>query len=498
MVVGSFGMFVYRFRLFLTLMYFKHGVAGSPGVTFASSGNFSSATSFPQPIVLGATFDMELIKASAVVTSTEARAFSNAGRAGLDFFTPNINPFKDPRWGRGQETPGEDPFLTSQYVINLIDGLQGGIDPRPYYKIAADCKHFAAYDLENWEGIDRSDFDAKVSLQDLSEYYLPSFQSCVRDAKVASVMCSFNSVNGIPSCANSYLLQDVLRDFWGFNEDRWVTADCDAVGNIFNTHNFTKSLAEAAADALKAGTDLDCGTTYSMYLPEALEKSLITRADLEKALTRQYASLMRCVAILEFAIHYTNTPHDRAGYFDSPELQPYRQLDWSDVNKPDAEALAYRAAAEGLVLIKNTDLLPLSPTKRLAVIGPYANATSAMQGNYFGAAPFIVTPLQGAVTAGFRVQYAHGTDVGGTSDAGFKEAINIGKSADVIIFAGGIDHTIEDEAKDRLIITWTGNQLELIKQLAALGKPMIIVQFGGGQVDDSELLANDAVSVISS
>jgi len=306
MVVGSFGMFIYRFRLFLTLMYFKHGVAGSPGVTFASSGNFSSATSFPQPIVLGATFDMELIKASAVVTSTEARAFSNAGRAGLDFFTPNINPFKDPRWGRGQETPGEDPFLTSQYVYNLIDGLQGGIDPRPYYKIAADCKHFAAYDLENWEGIDRSDFDAKVSLQDLSEYYLPSFQSCVRDAKVASVMCSFNSVNGIPSCANSYLLQDVLRDFWGFNDDRWVTADCDAVGNIFNTHNFTKSLAEAAADALKAGTDIDCGTTYSVYLPEALEKSLITRADLEKALTRQYASLMRCVAILEFAIHYTN------------------------------------------------------------------------------------------------------------------------------------------------------------------------------------------------
>lgn len=455
-----------------------HGVAGSPGVTFASSGNFSSATSFPQPIVLGASFDMELVKAAATVTSTEARAFNNAGRAGLDFFTPNINPFKDPRWGRGQETPGEDPFLTSQYVVNLIDGLQGGISPHPYYKVAADCKHFAAYDLENWEGINRSDFDAKVSLQDLSEYYLPSFQSCVRDAKVTSVMCSFNSVNGIPACANSYLLQNVLRDFWGFGDDRWVVSDCDAVENIFNTHNFTKSLAEAAADALKAGTDIDCGTTYSTHLPEALTQSLITRADLEKALTRQYISLIRL------------------GYFDPPESQPYRQLGWSDVNKPEAENLAYRAAVEGLVLIKNNGLLPLPTTDRLAIIGPYTNATTAMQGNYFGAAPFVVTPLQGAIAAGFQVLSAHGTDVDGTSYSGFEEATEIAKSVDVIVFVGGIDHTIEDEAKDRLNITWPGNQLDLIRQLAALGKPIVVVQFGGGQVDDSDLLASDAVHAV--
>jgi beta-D-xylosidase 4 len=271
----------------------QHGVAGSPGVTFAPSGEFSSATSFPQPIVLGATFDLALVKAVATVTSTEARAFNNFHRAGLDFFTPNINPFRDPRWGRGQETPGEDPFLVSQYVFNLIQGLQGGIDPRPFFKVAADCKHYAAYDLENWEGIDRVHFDAKVSLQDLSEYFLPSFQSCVRDAKVASVMCSFNSVNGIPSCANSYLLQDILRDFWGFDDDRWVVADCDAVENIFTTHNFTDTFAQAVADALKAGTDVDCGTSYSTHLPDALNQSLITRDDLERSLVRQYTSLIR-------------------------------------------------------------------------------------------------------------------------------------------------------------------------------------------------------------
>ncbi|KAJ3563996.1 hypothetical protein NP233_g8584 [Leucocoprinus birnbaumii] len=455
-----------------------HGVAGSPGVTFASSGNFSSATSFPQPIVLGATFDMELVKAAATVTSTEARAFNNAGRAGLDFWTPNINPFRDPRWGRGQETPGEDPFLTSQYVLNLIDGLQGGIDPHPYYKVAADCKHYAAYDLENWEGINRSDFDAQVSLQDLSEYYLPSFQSCVRDAKVASVMCSFNSVNGIPSCANSYLLQKILRDFWKFGDDRWVVADCDAVENIFEPHNFTQSRAEAAAAALRAGTDIDCGTTYSAHLPEALNQSLITRADLEQALTRQYSSLMRL------------------GYFDPPASQPYRQLDWSDVNKPDAEKLAYRAAVEGLVLIKNSHFLPLSGTERLAIIGPYANATTAMQGNYFGAAPFVVTPLQGSVAAGFQAQFAHGTDINTSSDAGFEEAMEVARSTDVIVFAGGIDHTIEDEANDRLTITWPGNQLKLIQQLATLGKPIVVIQFGGGQLDDTELLVNDIIRAV--
>lgn len=203
---------------------------------------------------MGAAFDDDLIKQVATVVSTEARAFNNVGRAGLDFFTPNINPFRDPRWGRGQETPGEDPFHISQYVYQLIDGLQGGIDPKPYLKVVADCKHFAGYDIDDWEGNRREAFDAVISEQDLAEYYLPSFQSCVRDAKVASVMCSYNAVNGIPSCADTYLLQDILRDYWSFGG--WVVSDCDAVNNIFQDHHFTSTLAEAVAVALKAGTGL--------------------------------------------------------------------------------------------------------------------------------------------------------------------------------------------------------------------------------------------------
>src|ERR1700761_3872385 len=200
---------------------------------FTNSGNFSSATSFPSPIIIGSAFNDDLVEAIATVISTEARAFNNVGRSGLDYFTPNINPFRDPRWGRGQETPGEDPFHISRYVLHLIPGLQGGLNPEPFVKVAADCKHFAAYDLENWEGVTRFTFDAIVSQQDLVEYYLPPFQSCVRDANVESVMCSYNAVNGVPSCANEFLLKSVLRGLYGFSAtEKWVTSDCGAIGDM--------------------------------------------------------------------------------------------------------------------------------------------------------------------------------------------------------------------------------------------------------------------------
>jgi len=185
-----------------------HGLAYSPGVFFG--GDLPAASSFPMPINLGATFDMDLVLRVASIISTEARAFNNAGQAGLTFFTPNINIFRDPRWGRGQETPGEDPFLTSQYVNSLIQGLQRGDDNR-YLKIAANCKHFDAYDLENWHGVTRHHFDANVTNQDLTETYLPPFRTCIDDAQVASIMCSYNSINGIPACAHQYLLQTIAR-----------------------------------------------------------------------------------------------------------------------------------------------------------------------------------------------------------------------------------------------------------------------------------------------
>ncbi|RPD82233.1 glycoside hydrolase family 3 protein [Lentinus tigrinus ALCF2SS1-7] len=457
-----------------------HGVAQSPGVTFAPSGDFSHASSFPQPILMGAAFDDPLIQAVATIVSTEARAFNNAGRAGLDYWTPNINPFKDPRWGRGQETPGEDPLHLQQYVYNLIVGLQGGVDPKPYFKIVADCKHYAAYDLDNWEGIQRYGFDAQVTQQDLSEYYLPPFQTCVRDAKVASVMCSYNAVNGIPSCANSFLLQDILRDTWGFTDDRWVTSDCDAVQNIYTPHNYTDDPAQAAADALLAGTDIDCGTFSSTYLPDALARGIINSTDLKRAASRQYASLVRL------------------GYFDPPESQPYRQLGWSDVNTPEAQQLAHTAAVEGMVLLKNDGVLPFSKgIRRLALIGPWANATQLMQGNYFGVAPFLISPLLGAQQAGFDVEYVFGTNVTTRNDtSGFPAAVAAAKRADAVIFAGGLDETVERESVDRLNVTWPGNQLDLVAELESVGKPLVVAQFGGGQLDDTALKNSRAVNAI--
>lgn len=270
----------------------QHGVALSPGTNFSTPGQpFSSATSFPQPIIISAAFDDELVNAIATVISTEARAFNNAGRAGLDFFTPNINPFKDPRWGRGQETPGEDPFHIAQYVYQLVTGLQGGLSPDPYYKVVADCKHFAGYDLENWNGNSRMAFNAIISTQDLAEFYTPSFQSCVRDAHVGSVMCSYNAVNGIPSCASPYLLQSIVRDHFGL--EGWITSDCDAVDNVFDPHHYTTTLVNASAVSLKAGTDVDCGTTYSSTLVDAVNQNLVTIDDVKNSIVRLYTSLVK-------------------------------------------------------------------------------------------------------------------------------------------------------------------------------------------------------------
>ncbi|KAJ7079134.1 glycoside hydrolase family 3 protein [Mycena belliarum] len=458
----------------------SHGVSWTgPGVSFADSGPFSYATSFPQPINLGATFDDDLVKAVATVISTEARAFNNVQRAGLDYFTPNINPWRDPRWGRGQETPGEDSFHTAQYVYHLVDGFQGGIDPEPYIKVIADCKHFAAYDMDDWGGIIQRQFDAIVTTQELSEYYLQPFQSCVRDAKVMSVMCSYNSVNGVPACADSYLLETVLRDYWKFGDDRWVVSDCDAVQSIFDEHNYTSSYEGAAAAALKAGTDINCGSIYYNYLQSALDKGLVERADIEKALVRQYASLVRL------------------GYFDSAAHQPYRQLSWNDVSTPAAEKLAYTVAAEGMVLLKNDGTLPLKQTlKKMALIGPWGNATAQMQGNYYGTPPYLITPFLGAVAAGYKVTFVEGTSILDTSTDGFAGAVAAARAADVVVFVGGIDNSVEAEGLDRTTIVWPGAQLQLIQTLAGTDKPFIVVQCGAGQVDNSWLLASKSVNAI--
>lgn len=451
-----------------------HGLAGSVGVQFQSplGASYSAATSFPMPITLGAAFDDSLVQDVATIISTEARAFSNAGFAGLDFWTPNINPFRDPRWGRGMETPGEDAFHIQRYVYNLITGFEGGINAE-YKRTLATCKHFAAYDIENG----RTANDLRPTAQDMADYYLPMFQTCVRDAKVTSVMCAYNSVYGIPACASDYLLKDILRDHWNFTEAyNYVVSDCDAVENIYDPHHYAGSLPEAAADSLNAGTDLDCGSTYN-YLNESVKANMTSESTLDTSLTRLYAALIK------------------VGYFDSPA--EYKSLSWADVNTTRAQSTAYRAAAEGMTLLKNDGTLPLKQSlANIAIIGPWANATDQLQGNYAGTAPYLVSPLSVFQRWWSNVRYSQGADINSQDTSKFVDAIAAAKASDYIIYLGGIDGSVENEGRDRDSITWPGNQLDLISDLASLGKPVVIVQFGGGQVDDTPLLQNKNVNAI--
>ena len=460
-----------------------HGVASSPGVNFSSNGDFSYATSFPQPITMSAAFDDQLILNVATVVSTEARAFNNANRSGLDFWTPNINPYKDPRWGRGQETPGEDPYHISNYVKNLISGLQGGHDPK-IKKIVATCKHFVAYDVESWEGNYRYQFNAVIDQQDLSSYYMQPFKACARDSNVGSIMCSYNALNGVPTCADPYILQTVLREHWNWtNEEQYVTSDCDAIQNVYMPHDYATTPEQAVADTLKAGADLNCGTYYQTHLPNAFAQGLFDESVIDTALTRLFSAQIKL------------------GYFDPASATPYRSLGWSDVSTSSSLNLARQAAVEGMALLKNDGTLPLKvgsgKKMNIALIGSWANATTQMQGSYAGIAKYLHSPLYAAQQLpNVNILFANG--VGGQGDPttdDWVSALTAGAQADVIIVADGISDSDESEGMDRYSIDWTGAQTDMLYELASMGKPTILLQFGD-QLDDTPFLDHPNISAI--
>lgn len=445
---------------------------------WADSGEYSWATSFPMPILTMAALNRTLINQIAGIISTQGRAFNNVGRYGLDVYAPNINAFRAPVWGRGQETPGEDAYcLCSSYAYEYITGIQGGVDPE-HLKLVATAKHYAGYDIENWHEHSRLGNDMNITQQDLSGYYTPQFLTAVRDARTHSIMSSYNAINGVPSSANSFLLQTLLRESWNFVEDGYVSSDCDAVYNVFNPHGYAANITGAAADALRAGTDINCGTSYQYHLNGSFVQGEISRSEIELAVIRLYSNLASL------------------GYFDGNSSQ-YRNLNWNDVTSTDSWNIAYEAAVEGIVLLKNDGTLPLSTDiNSAALIGPWGNATQQMQGNYYGPAPYLISPLAALEASNMDVNYALGTNISSQSTDGFAAAKDAAKKSDAIIFAGGIDNTIEAEGMDRANITWPGNQLELIKELSQLGKPLIVLQMGGGQVDSSSLKANKNVNAL--
>ncbi|KAK4501653.1 hypothetical protein PRZ48_007462 [Zasmidium cellare] len=455
-----------------------HGVASSVGVIFEPNGSYSYATSFPQPILMAAAFDDDLIREVAETISTEMRAFSNGGHAGLGVFTPNINPFKDPRWGRGKETPGEDPFHVSSYTRALVSGLEAS-DISDVKKMVATCKHYGAYDLEYWHDTNRFIFDAKVTTQDLAEYYMPSFETCARDMQAGSVMCSYNSLNGVPSCVDGWLLTDLLRKNWGWNaSDHFVTGDCFALDAVFKGHNFTDTAEQTAAAAIKAGTDSDCGAFYPTFLPNTTSLGLIDMESIDRTIAHTYGAMIK------------------VGYFDPPSQDPYRSIGWSSVNTKKAQALARKAASAGITLLKNMNhTLPLKSKRNgeklsIALVGDWANATEQLQGGYSGVAPFLHSPFHGLQQVqGVTVQRV--TEINNTAPA-----LAAAKSSDIIVYVGGIDELVEAEGLDRTSIAWNSTQTALINALAEVGKPFVLVQTGGGQLDDSAFLSNPGVGAI--
>ncbi|KAK4681134.1 hypothetical protein QC764_104810 [Podospora pseudoanserina] len=461
-----------------------HGVAASPGVSFNQAGQeFSHATSFANTITLAAAFDNDLVYEVADTISTEARAFSNAELAGLDYWTPNINPYKDPRWGRGHETPGEDPVHIKGYVQALLEGLEGRDKIR---KVIATCKHFAAYDLERWQGALRYRFNAVVTSQDLSEYYLQPFQQCARDSKVGSFMCSYNALNGTPACASTYLMDDILRKHWNWTEhNNYITSDCNAIQDFLpNFHNFSQTPAQAAADAYNAGTDTVCEVPGYPPLTDvigAYNQSLLSEEIIDRALRRLYEGLIR------------------AGYLDSASSHPYTKISWSQVNTPKAQALALQSATDGIVLLKNNGLLPLDLTnKTIALIGHWANATRQMLGGYSGIPPYYANPIYAATQLNVTFHHAPGPvnqSSPSPNDTWTSPALSAASKSDIILYLGGTDLSIAAEDRDRDSIAWPSAQLSLLTSLAQMGKPTIVARLGD-QVDDTPLLSNPNISSI--
>lgn len=463
--------------------------AGLPAYNWWNEGlhgvaRAGTATMFPQAIGLAAMFDRELVRRCAEITAHEARAKYNAAQAhgdhdiykGLTLWAPNVNIFRDPRWGRGHETYGEDPYLTSRLGVEYVRGLQGD---GKYLKTAACAKHFAVHSGPEAE---RHTFDAEVSPKDIEETYLPAFRALVEEAHVEGVMGAYNLVNGEPACASEFLMNK-LRE-WGF--DGYFTSDCWAIRDFHTTHCITATAPESAALALKTGCDMNCGNTY-IHALAALEKGLITPEDIRRA----------CVHVLRTRI--------RLGQLDKTE---YDSIPITDVSTDESKTISEECALKSAVLLKNNGILPLSDkTGTIAVIGPNADSRAALTGNYNGTADSYITFLEG-IRERFRgrILYSEGCHlykdrIHVLSQPGdlCSEALSLAESADAVIACVGLDATLEGEEGD------TGNEYSsgdkpdlrlpesqriLLHKLSELcagsKKPLVVVLAAGSAVNIEE------------
>ena len=437
-----------------------------------------TATVFPQAIGLAAMFDEATQQEVADVISTEGRAKYNMQREngdrdiykGLTFWSPNINIFRDPRWGRGHETYGEDPCLTARLGVAFVRGLQG---KGKYLKSAACAKHFAVH--SGPEAL-RHEFDAQVSEKDLRETYLPAFEALVKEAKVEAVMGAYNRTNGEPCCGSKRLLADILRGEWGF--EGHVVSDCWAISDFHMHHMVTATAPESAALALKNGCDVNCGNTY-LHLMQAYQEGLVTEEDITAACEHLMATRIRL------------------GMFDTD--CEYDSLSLLDIDTDEHDALALRCAQNSMVLLKNDGVLPLSiEGKTIAVIGPNADSIPALVGNYNGTSSRSVTLLEGirsACAGKARVLYSQGCHLYkdrcedlAQKDDRLAEAIAMARAADVVIACVGLDVTLEGEqgdtgnasaSGDKLSLELPESQRNLLAALEKTGTPLVTVVASG-------------------
>jgi beta-glucosidase len=449
-------------------------------------GRNGVATVFPQAIGMAASFDPDLLHAVADGIATEARAknreyteshYGNSvNYTGLSFWSPNINIFRDPRWGRGQETYGEDPFLTARLAVAYIQGLQG--DDQKYVKAMACAKHFAVH--SGPENV-RHSFDSEPPERDFYETYLPQFEAAVKEGHVGAIMGAYNRLYGTPACANPQLLVTLLRNQWGFNGH--VVSDCGAISDFAMGHNFSPSIEAAAAIAVKTGCDLSCGTEYR-ELSAAVADGLLKESDLDIAVGR----------LLEARF--------RLGMFDPPEMVPYAKIPATEYDTPTNDALALRMARESVVLLKNDGVLPLDRSKihKIAVFGFNSTYTNMLLGNYEGIPTHPVTFAAGiASLLGTNVEMkvmracplalqVNDPDLALYEDARNK-SVEAAKTCDAIIYVGGICAELEREFMnvpyegfdhgDRTRIELPSIQTEFLKAMLATGKPLIFVNCSG-------------------
>lgn len=442
------------------------------------------ATVFPQAVGLAATWNPSLVQRVASATGDEARAkyheavrrngFSGHNQ-GLNVWSPNVNIFRDPRWGRGQETWGEDPFLTGEMGAAFVRGIQG--DHPQYLKTAACAKHYAVH---SGPERDRHQFNARVSERDLRETYLPAFKKLVTQAKVESVMGAYNRTNDEPCCASQKLIGDILRGEWKF--EGHVVSDCGALADIHLGHYVTADAPESAALALRRGCDLECGSVYEQ-LGMTLQRRLITEAEVDLALTRVLTSRFKL------------------GLFDPPEAVPYAAIPTSVINCAEHRALARQAAVESIVLLKNkNNLLPISPDVRsIFITGPHAADVNILLGNYYGISDTLTTFLQGLirrVPEGVRVDYRPGSTLAQPSRNPINYSVFEAASCDLTIACMGTSPLLEGEEGESILSEHAGDradiglpqaQVDFIKQLAAAGAKIVLVLTGGSAIALGEI-----------